>query len=384
MEINVIEYANPGHFTLLDSVARIFSVDPKNEIRLHLAARHRAGGEKLRTRLNRQNIKLEPFEQWNGPTGLKIIITPDYQLDITYKLVSEGGPVWMFIHNIDDWFELGIKRVLRQIKDALIKDKNPLLAYYLTKRAIRGNRLRKTITQAIIRNKDSRFVVLNKDLKESLSTYVSSGKVQIIPFSLFDPDIQDLSQQNVRIRVCIPGILSQKRRDYLGVFKLIESLPEEVKNKLEFDLLGGISRSSADMSQLVVDAAKSLIGKGYHILLREKEYIDLEEFDHELGKADIILGNLNLDQGGGSEYGKTKESGIPFTMVRAAKPGLLPKGYATLEGLEHATLFYGTYADLKVHLLSFCDTDKLIDLKKSATKSTNKYTDIYLLNGIYA
>lgn len=383
MEINVFEYANPGHITLIDSVVRIFSSDPGNKVRLFVSEQHEVEGLKLINRIGRSNSEVLPFRMPNTASGLKILITPDHQLKITYQLVKKGDPAWLIIHNIDDWFELGWKRTFRQVSDALIKDKNLVLGYYLAKRAVRGNRLRKAITKAIIAKKDSNFVVLNKDLKVALSEYVSSDKIKIIPFSIHDPEIKDLSEQNIRVRICIPGILSQKRRDYLGVFQLLESLPKDIADKIELDLLGRVSKSPAEMSNTVVEAAQTLINKGFHIHLRSNEYVEMEEFDRELGKADIILGNLNLDQGGGSLYGKTKESGVPFTMVRAGKPGILPLGYSTLEGFEEATIYYSNYKELRNLLVDYLLTEKLEYLKANAKTTVQRFTDKEQLERIW-
>jgi len=262
----------------------------------------------------------------------------------------------------------------------LIKDKNPRLAYYLFKRAIKGNRIKKQIIQQQLATENAHFLVLNEDLKTELSSFVPVAKIKIIPFSVYDPELKDMSHQNERVRICIPGILSQKRRDYLSLFKVLESMPMSLLEKIEIDLLGGISPTAGEQSDIVVKNAKRLIKNNYPIILREKAYIELDEFDIELSKADIILGNLNIDQGGGSRYGKTKESGIPFTMIRAAKPGIMPAEYSVLQELRTSTQTFKDYSELKSIFDELTNLELLNKLKEEAKINSQKFIDRVILN----
>ncbi len=378
MEIGVFEFADPGHFTLLDSVARIFSSSEKNRVVLHTSQNHQSKCTQLIQKLQRLNLTIDSIESPSN-IQLAVIITPDHQLDKTFQIVSDY-PTWMFIHNIDDWFDLTLSKTLRQTSSALIKDKNPRLAYYLFKRAIKGNRIKKQIIQQQLATENAHFLVLNEDLKTELSSFVPVAKIKIIPFSVYDPELKDMSHQNERVRICIPGILSQKRRDYLSLFKVLESMPMSLLEKIEIDLLGGISPTAGEQSDIVVKNAKRLIKNNYPIILREKAYIELDEFDIELSKADIILGNLNIDQGGGSRYGKTKESGIPFTMIRAAKPGIMPAEYSVLQELRTSTQTFKDYSELKSIFDELTNLELLNKLKEEAKINSQKFIDRVILN----
>ncbi len=379
MEVEIIEYSNPGHFTLVDSVARIFSSKDSNKVNLCVKEHHVDNAQKLITRLNRSNLsfKLHSFEKVS--TSLKIIITPEHELDYLLKCTA-FGQTWMFVHNIDDWFELSLKRGLRQASDALFGDKNPKLAYFLLKRTLRDNGLKRKVVAQVLQDSNSYFVVINQTLKEELSRIVPAAKIKVIPFSVYDDKLPDLSDSNVRIRIAIPGLLSQKRRDYISVFKAMETWPKDLLSQIEIDLLGGISQATGERSAEVVEYAKKLIQQGYPIILRNNRYIELDEFDVELSKADIILGNLNIDQGGGSKYGKTKESGIPFTMIRAAKPGILPEGYSTLEEVKSSTLYFSNYKMLSSVFESISENNELYKLKTNAHLNSRHFIDNKLLN----
>ncbi|MBK8389425.1 MAG: hypothetical protein IPL23_09200 [Saprospiraceae bacterium] len=84
-----------------------------------------------------------------------------------------------------------------------------------------------------------------------------------------------------------------------------------IKENITWDFLGGIPiEGQADE---IVKRAKDLIAKGYKIILYEKNSVSLNEFDEQLNKADLILGNLMIDHGAKSTYGKSMESGLPFS-----------------------------------------------------------------------
>jgi len=108
MEIGVFEFADPGHFTLLDSVARIFSSSEKNRVVLHTSQNHQSKCTQLIQKLQRLNLTIDSIESPSN-IQLAVIITPDHQLDKTFQIVSDY-PTWMFIHNIDDWFDLTLSK----------------------------------------------------------------------------------------------------------------------------------------------------------------------------------------------------------------------------------------------------------------------------------
>lgn len=382
MDIEIIEYSNPGHFTLVDSVTRIFSSHSSNQVCLSVGENHAENAEKLIARLGRSNIVTKKLEEASLRNSLKVIITPEHNLAYLLNCTGKGNS-WLFIHNIDDWFDLGVMKGFRQALDALFSDRNPRLAYFLLKRVFRDNRQKRQVVKDVLQHQDSYFVVINQTLKKELSKLVPPAKIKVIPFSVYDDSLADLSQENERIRIAIPGLLSQKRRDYISVFKAMETWSEELLSEIEIDLLGGISEAAGERSEEVVNYAKKLIDKGYPIIMRKSKYIELDEFDIELSKADVILGNLNIDQGGGSKYGKTKESGIPFTMIRAAKPGILPVGYSTLSELTETTVFFQSYSELNQILEQLTISDTIRNLKGMAqTKSLlfsdhNQYQNIF-------
>ena len=103
----------------------------------------------------------------------------------------------------------------------------------------------------------------------------------------------------------------------------------------------------------------------------------MKEFDDNLSKADIILGNMHLQQGANSIYGKTKETGIIFTMIKAAKPGILPVDYPCDDNLKSSVLTFKNYSDI-VRILEhlYNHRNELAILQVKALENALKFTPL--------
>jgi glycosyltransferase involved in cell wall biosynthesis len=383
MKYNVFEIANPGHFTLVDSTIRILTSNPSNAVTLIVSANHLASAKKLDAKLNRKNLSITEHADTTilQKADLSIVITPDQGFRWLLNLCKKGK-VAIFIHNTDDWFGLNFLAGLGTVLRTLIFKREINLGLYLLKRLVVENPVKADVIKHL-RIEKSPLFVLNNHIKQELARYYPAERIKIIPFSVYDPALIDKSQANEKIRICIPGRISQKRRDYLSVFDALESLGEKAKSELTIDLLGGISKASAEKADVVVQKAKKLIAQGFDLILRDGEYIELEDFDIELSKADIILGNLIINQEGRSKYGNTKESGIPFTMIRAAKPGILPEGYQTIPEIMESTLFFRNYDHLKQLLDGLCkQTINNLTLKEKAKIASLAFLDKQVENNI--
>ncbi len=98
----------------------------------------------------------------------------------------------------------------------------------------------------------------------------------------------------------------------------------------------------------------------------------MNEFDEQLNKADLILGNLMIDHGAKSTYGKSMESGLPFSMIKKAKPCLMIKGYNYPINLQSSVVEYSDNNDLKRILEGLVSDNKIgRKLKKSCIYEFN-------------
>lgn len=325
MRVAIIETAIPGHPTFVDSAIRTLSKD--NEVTLFVDSSQKDKFEKLARYINSANVVLKNFDNnYIAKTfDIQLFITPDTQKKALQ--LTQDAPLWLTIHNIDDWFQNNFKRQIRLVIEYLI-NREFKYSLYLIKDFIKNFRSRQATIKRILSEQQSYFVVLNEEIKHQLSLFVPKDKIKVLPFSVYNPLLTDLSHTLNRKRITVPGIVSQIRRDYLGLMHLIEEIGSELLQHTEFEFLGGLSVIPADKSKEIIEKAQQLNQKGFHIIYYNKPYIDIEEFDQQLRYAHYILGNLNTKVNSTSQYGKTKESGIPFTMIRANKKGILPYNYA--------------------------------------------------------
>lgn len=377
MRVGVIEIMPKGHYTLVESVAKIFASDTDNTVIIYTTT---VGYANTSFILNEyKNVEIVDVEKEYGiinflnsinSFGLQkaYIITLDHYIPEIANL-KLSFPLHLFIHNIYLWFDLGFKSNLsRTIKE--IKEK-PLLTHYWIKRNFVQSAIKKKATRNIL-NSGGKFVVLNGNLSKELSRFTNPSNIEEIPFSIYQPKLEDKST-NEQFRICIPGMLSTSRRDYFSVFEMMRKNPSIFKSNVLVDLLGGINSSEA--GDEVLKEAKKLEIEGFGIRYYEKELVAINEFDEELSKANIVLGNMHVIMNEFNIYGKSKDSGIMYTMVKVAKPGLLPTGYSILPELESSTLVFKDYAELANIIKGLIDNkDSLALLNINAKKNSEFFS----------
>ena len=374
-----------GHFTLVDSVARIYASDPVNEIYI-FTNRNGEGELKKLAEEFRERIKIITLETIPIPDFLndinkygvqKIYITTIDKYYKDFLNFIRQNRVNLFVHDIDAWFAAGflfkIYTILRYFSFT------PKLVYTI-KISLIYPYYRKKIISAV-REKEGKFVVLTSLIKEELKKYVNADFIEIIPFSVFLKKNRGKESENDILSVTIPGYVSQIRRDYFSVLEMIEKNLDLFKNNICFEFLGGIEETG--QGREIIRYAKKLIDKGVKIILYEKERIPVEEFDSRLLSTDIILGNINIRVNKYSVYGKTKDSGVIFTMIRCAKPGIILAGYEVIQELKTSSISYKNYNELKEILVDLVvNPDKLRQLKNEAFKNSLKYEPSILYNNL--
>lgn len=374
MRIGILEIMPQGHYPLVDSLARIYSSSKGNEC---IIFTHKIGAENLVPLLNEKirDIKViikedeETFESFFtkinkfSPEVIFIVTLEKYFSDVfKFNFIC---PLHLFIHNIDAWFQINLSyNVYNFIKEFTLSSR---IIYNFKVNFIYPKWRRKLINQIIVNN--GRFVVLNTILKKELKNYINGNIIDVIPFSVYNKDLQDRSNDNKCLRVCIPGIVSQVRRDYLSILDLLENEAIAFNNKIELVLLGPVVEPKVGRN--IIKRAIKLNSKGIKIHYYNEHFISFPEFDKQLAKADIILGNMNVILNKYSQYGKTKETGITSAMIRAAKPGILPKSYALIDALKSSTLVYGNYSELKNILKDLIENkEKILSLKMEAQNNS--------------
>lgn len=392
MTIALLEIAPHGHYAYVESIARIFAADPLNKIIIFTDER----GEKLLQYLENQQISfvvkpdaLARHEATEGAFSFLnkiknvdklVVVTLEpyarelYDIAQAFEKTEFNCPIYYVIHNIDFWFQQSfldkIRNVMYQFKDL------KLLAYHL-KIYFKYSLINPKIIEKVKRS-NGRFVTMSSVMGKELAHFVGPENVVILPFSIFDGQLTDKSVGNKRLRICLAGQVSALRRDYFSILCILEADRGGVlRDAFDWDFLGKVS--TAEGGQTVVAAAKSLIDKGYCIRIYQ-DYLSMEDYDAELSKADIMLGNLVLQQGATARYGKSKETGVIFTMIKAAKVGLLPADYPLEPALNSSVLTFDNYEEvIKILLELSQNKEKLNQLKAAALVNAQKFTPLSVL-----
>lgn len=388
MNIALLELAPHGHYVYVESIARIFAADPANQLTIYTNER----GEKLLQYLENQQIRLVVKPDTEGVSSFLekiknadklVVVTLEpyakelYDIAKAFEHTDFNCPIYYVLHNLDFWFQQSffdkIHNIVYQFRD--IK----LLAYHL-KIYFKYSLINPRIIEKVKRSK-GRFVTMSSVLGQELTKYVGSENVAILPFSVYDGQILDKSSENQRLRVCLSGQVSALRRDYFSILTILEQDTEGVlRDAFDWDFLGKVS--IAEGGQAVVDRAERLIKKGYSIRIY-KEFLSMEDYDDQLSRADVVLGNLILQQGATARYGKSKETGVVFTMIKAAKAGLLPVEYPIESALKSSVLTFNNYAVALIILLRLHQNrEELAQLKAAALVNSKKFTPLSIYQQI--
>jgi hypothetical protein len=385
MNIGIIEVMPSGHFTLVECVANVYCSDPNNSVKIFI--NNNTESKILELVNSTSNIELV-LRQEEEPLHKYFSRINKLKLDILYITTMEkyynefyefifNAQINLFIHNIDEWFNLSfIKRIFSffygfSLSKKLIYDFKVNFIYPIQ---------REKIVDKIKRN-GGKFVVLSSLMKKELSIYIKNDLIEIVPFSFYDKKLTDKSQFNTRLRICIPGTLSINRRDYLGILNLFDINSELFVTKIELDLLG-YPLQKEDFK--IIQEAKLLVIKGIKVHLYEHSFIPTYIFNENLSKADIILGNLKIQQGKFSFYGKTKETGVTFALIRAAKPGIMVEGYEIMDELKSSVLIYKDLNQLKEILIRLADDKNyLAILKKEAQRNSISFEPALIYKNLH-
>jgi hypothetical protein len=377
MKVGVIEIMPKGHFTLVDAVVRIFASDKDNQVFIFT---NQNGFKELKHFEENQDMQVKIAVLENNDVDRFLLAVRNYKLDRIYITTLEkyfkefysflkSSKANLFIHNIDEWFQANLKfRFYTFFRNFSFSTK----IIYAFKVAFVYSGWKKKIAASIAVEK-GKYVVLSSILESELEKFVDKTNIEIIPFSVFDKNLKDKSSGNQLLRICIPGLISKLRRDYHSVIKLIENNQELIRDKMLFEFLGGVASEEGGVELL--EKFKSLESKGINIVYYQKSRVPLEEFDEQLSKSDLILGNMKVVLDKYSSYGRTKDSGIIFTMIRAAKPGVLVEGYPVIEEMKSSVLTYSNNDDLLNILLELAGNKSVLQrLKTEALNNSEKFS----------
>ncbi len=378
MNVGLIEIMPHGHYTLVDSITRISLSNASNSVLIfinekgseNVSALQKDFGERLIVKTKKENEDVASFlnQIANEKLDIAYIVTLEKYFT-EFNKTKFTYPLYFVVHNVESWFSLSLKNSINNFFEGVSKGRN--IAYLLKSNFIYPLQKKKFIKKLIASN--STFVLLNDFLRDEVLKRNISKKVISLPFSVHYPKLQEQQIIKSKIRITIPGIVDNTRRDYASVLRILDEEKELFKNFYELELLGPLKKTESNVD--IFKKVAHLNQQGLTVLSYPEKYIPLEEYDNKLAQADLILGNLNVVVNKYSTYGKTKESGTAFAMIRVAKAGLLPSAYQVIDELKSSTVSFKSYDHLKEILIDFTkNKEKLKALNEEAKKNALQFT----------
>jgi hypothetical protein len=383
MKIAILEICAPTHYTLINALIKTYSTDPNNTIVVYtldnIAKTLVDGGiseqtsivifDKNNTADFLKNIEKTAYDR------LHICTIEDYFEDFV-QFKPNVKDLFFHIHDIDIWYDAGIgsrfKNLIFDLKNSAGKIRS--IARFGKDVLIRQP-LKRKILRGLLGNNPF-YIVMSNTLKINLGKHVSSYKIVVFPTLINEGVTPKPNQNNGKVRICIPGIITDGRRDYSGLFKILDTILPQIKHKLIIDLLGRVDKKELHLA----DKIKDLQAKGLDITY-SLDFIDAITFDEMLDKADILLNNQTMMVSHTGQYGATKESGMIFNIVRGSKPAIFPKAYVVDEEFEDVMMYYNSENDLKEILLGLAQhTIDIEQYKNKAIELGKSYTPKNLYN----
>jgi hypothetical protein len=374
MKIAILEIYASTHYTLTNALIKTYSTNPDNHIVVYtnafIAKVIRDGGVS-------ENTEFVIFDSTNSVSDfltsiedtafdrLHICTVGGYSPD--FKLFKPKTKMLLLhIHDIDEWFDISFGNSLRNSLYNIrnYPDKMREIARFGRQVWVRNPARLATLRR--FQQENLYYVVLSASQKKYLSQFVPNDKVIAFP-SLINESIDQQQgtptmPKNDKTRICIPGIVTDTRRDYTGLFKILEAILPQIKGKLVIDFLGFVEKRELNLLQKLQDLEK----KGLDVLY-SADFVDAVTFDASLDKADILLNNQKVKVSHTGKYGLTKESGLLYNIVRGAKPAIFPAEYAVDEEFKDVLMYYQSEKELTDILLGLANGE--IDIEKYKSKA---------------
>jgi hypothetical protein len=218
--------------------------------------------------------------------------------------------------------------------------------------------------------------VIYKPMKDYiLSNFDFNKEIFILPTSIFEKFDDKKEKKNDKLRVVIPGLLQEHRKDFTLVFPALEKLFNQYGEKIVLYVAG---MPVGSFGRIINEKFRKMEGKGYNITTFD-DFIPDDEFDKILRNCDIILAPIRIKTRADcqieEEYGKTVGSGVIYNAIKYAKPIIVPSDFNVLKEFESSTFFYSSSNDIENRLKEMLSNPKKTQiLKNEALKNSENFS----------
>lgn len=382
MRIGIFEVSEPNHYSAVNGLVKTYASDPQNEIIVYTLPSIKKALEENGLPENASLVILEEDRSLQkllidaesvSFDRIHICTVFDNYSDFV-QFQPQTKDIFFHVHQIEEWYNDNFSRAINTLIPSLKnKDQNRQYMRIIARAFVDYliyRPMRKKMLAQFDKNYNFKLIVHSEAQKEVLEKYSGKSPIIVFPFAIYE-GMEDASQDNQLLRICIPGVITQARRDYLTLFEELKKNARALHDRIDIYLLGYVTdREKKKMGE----AISKLIDSGYKVIYHDS-FVYGEEFDKAIASCDILLNNQIISKNSTEVYGKTKESGMIFNMLRAAKPGLLPKEYNVSPEFHECTLFFDDYPHLIKLIQKVLDEpQQLQHLKTSAKKLSISYS----------
>ena len=387
MLIGIIEVSEPNHYSAVNGLLKTYSSIQDNQIIVYtlpsIQVALKENGLPQNTSVvtldHRKSLAklLKSIEEIKFDRIHICTIYDNYAEFSRFKPQSEE--IFLHIHHCEEWYNDNFHRAISNLfLNLRYKDQNRKYLRIIA-RAVVDFLIFRPLRKKIISNYDTSYkfslVVHSEGQKETLIRYLCKHKIIVFPFAIYE-GMDDSSTLNQVLKICIPGVITQARRDYLSLFNSLKRNASSLQDRICLHLLGYVTDREKEEMELAIS---DLINSGYKVFYHDS-FVYGKEFDEAVASCDLLLNNQFVSKNTTEVYGQTKESGMIFNMLRAAKPGLLPRQYHVSSEFHDSTLFFDDYEHLiKIIEMLLDDRELLNNLKTFAKELSVCYlpTNLY-------
>ena len=197
-----------------------------------------------------------------------------------------------------------------------------------------------------------------------------------LPTSIFEnAKTMKRQEDEGKLKIVIPGLIQEHRKDYGTVFPAFETLFKHHKEKIKLCVPG---LPVGKFGRQIYNKFKDMEQKGCDVEIFD-HFVPDDTFDDILTQSDIILAPIRIKTRADGDieeiYGKTVGSGVVFNAIQYAKPIIVPAEFNMLPELESSTLKYSDsieLEDIMTKLMS--NPEKLQELKREALTNSQKFS----------
>lgn len=197
-----------------------------------------------------------------------------------------------------------------------------------------------------------------------------------LPTSIFEnAKTMKRQEDEGKLKIVIPGLIQEHRKDYSTVFPAFEALFKHHKEKIKLYVPG---LPVGKFGRQIYNKFRDMEQKGCDVKIFD-HFVPDDTFDDILTQSDIILAPIRIKTRADGDieeiYGKTVGSGVVFNAIQYAKPIIVPAEFNMLPELESSTLRYSDSIELEqivTELMS--NPEKLHELKRGALTNSQKFS----------